>query len=50
MLKKKKKKRRMLYNLEEMQVHDHLDIYSCVIYSEYIRSLNDIGVYMYGYG
>lgn len=40
----------MLYNFEEMQVHAHLDLYICVIHSEYIWSLNDIGVYMYEYG
>lgn len=43
-------RKRMLYNFEEMQACAHLDLYSCVIHSEYIWSLNDIGVYMYGYG
>lgn len=37
-------------NFEEMQARAHLDLYSCVIHSEYIWSLNDIGVYMYEYG
>lgn len=50
MKKKTKQKLRMLYIFEEMQVHAHLNLYGCVLHSEYIWSLNDIGVYMYEYG
>lgn len=40
----------MLYNFQEMQVHAHLNLYNYVKQSQYIWSLNDIGVYMYEYG